>query len=256
MSPTLFLCLLGGLAGMSIGMIGVGGVIVVPGMHYLLGIPVPTAIAAAMMGYMLTGLVGTVIYAREGSIRWSMAGWLCAGAMPAALAGAWLSNTVPGAALELLIGALTLGSGLYALAGIGTDRTTDGAPLSGPLLVGIGALTGVLSAMTGTGGPLVLVPLMIWMQMPVLTAIGLSQAVQLPIATLATAGNFAFGAPDLVMGATLAIGLAAGSLAGARLAHKAPRGVLKKVVAAMLCLVGVVILLRVGARLVQGAGTM
>jgi len=254
MSHVLLVCLLGAVAGVSIGTVGIGGVMLVPGLHYLGGIPIPQAIAAAMMGYVLTGIVGTAIYARAGSIRWSMAGWLCAGAMPAALAGAWLSNTVPGAALEMVIAALTLGSGLHALFGRAAEGGSDRA-LGPRALLAIGAVTGVLSAITGTGGPLVLVPTMIWLRVPVLTAIGLSQAVQLPIATLATLGNFTFGEPDLRLGIVLALALAVGSAVGARLAHAVPRDILKRIVAGVLCLVGTAILFRVlSGLLASGVG--
>src|SRR5690606_5107694 len=60
------------LAGLLIGCIGVGGVILVPVLVYAFGIPIQTAIAAAMMGYILTGLIGTLVYARERSIRWDL----------------------------------------------------------------------------------------------------------------------------------------------------------------------------------------
>ena len=66
--------ILGLISGLSIGCIGIGGVILVPGLFYLGGIPIQIAIAAAMMGYVLTGVVGTVVYARNKSINWPMAG--------------------------------------------------------------------------------------------------------------------------------------------------------------------------------------
>ncbi len=238
----------GFIAGLFIGCIGIGGVIVVPVLVYLGGLEIQTAISSAMMGYLLTGLIGTIVFARKGSIDWQMAGWICAGAMPAAMLGAWLSNNVPGVALETIIGVLTLGSGAHAL----LNRTSDAAnsrTINVNGLVLIGGVTGVLSAITGTGGPLVLVPVMLWLQVPVLTAIGLSQAVQLPIAALATAGNFAFGNPSIVLGAVLGVGLAVGSYAGAQLAHHLPRDGLKRIVAIVLMLVGLVIIVKGASRL-------
>ena len=234
---------LGLVAGLSIGCIGIGGVIVVPALVYIGGLPIEIAIAAAMMGYILTGLIGTFVFARNKSINWQMAGWLSAAAMPAAMFGAWLSNNIPGVALETIIGLLTLVSGANTL----LSREPDGAAantLSRGKLVSIGGATGVLSAITGTGGPLVLVPVMLWLQVPVLTAIGLSQAVQLPIATLATIGNFSFGSPDVAIGLILGVGLAIGSYGGAQLAHKLPREGLKKMVAGVLVIIGLIIISR------------
>ena len=235
---------LGLIVGVFIGGIGIGGVMLVPALSYLGGIPIPTAIAAAMMGYLLTGAVGAAIYARRKSIRWSMALWLCAGAMPAALAGAWTSNNIPPAFLELGIGLLTASAGIHAIMGRrrqGQDKPT----LSKPVLVLIGVVTGFASAITGTGGPLVLVPVLLWLQVPVLAVIGLSQAVQFPIASLATVGNFVYGAPDLLLGAILAVALAGGAGIGANLAHAIPRDLLRRIVAVVLIAVGLVILSKI-----------
>jgi len=243
---------LGLIAGLSIGCIGIGGVIVVPALVYIGGLPIELAIAAAMMGYILTGLIGTIVFARNKSINWQMAGWLSAAAMPAAMFGAWLSNNIPGVALETIIGLLTLGSGANTLLS-GAPDTGGGQNLSKAKLVSIGGVTGVMSAITGTGGPLVLVPVMLWLQVPVLTAIGLSQAVQLPIATLATIGNFTFGNPDIAIGLVLGAGLAIGSYGGAQLAHSLPREGLKKIVAWVLVAIGLVIVAR-GIASLLGAG--
>ncbi len=247
----LAISLLGLVAGVLIGCIGIGGVILVPALAYLGHIPFPVAIAAAMMGYLLSGTVGTFVYARERSIRWSMAGALFLGGMPAALLGAWTANTVNPGYLEVGIGVLTIGSGFYALLSSqppSEDPDSVGA-LSVPILVTIGAVTGFGSAITGTGGPLVLIPILMWLQLPVLTAIGLAQVIQIPIATFATAGNFLYGQPDIAIGAALAIGLAAGSYFGARIAHAVPRGVLRRIVALVLIAVGVVIVCKVGIRI-------
>ena len=132
---------LGLIVGVFIGGIGIGGVMLVPALSYLGGIPIPTALAAAMMGYLLTGAVGAAIYARRKSIRWSMALWLCAGAMPAALAGAWTSNNVPPVYLELCIGMLTASAGVHAIMGMHKPGE-QGRALSRPVLVLIGVVTG------------------------------------------------------------------------------------------------------------------
>ena len=234
---------LGALAGVFIGCVGIGGVIIVPALVYIGGYSFDTAIAAAMMGYIPAGLMGAIVYSYNKSINWSMAGWLCAGAMPAAVAGAWISNNVPAVVLATLIGLLTLSSGGNAL----VDRkqvSTKPREFGAGLLVPIGGVTGVLSAMTGTGGPLVLVPTMLWLQAPVLTAIGLSQAVQLPLAALATLGNFMFGEPDVPLGIALGLGLACGVFAGGQLAHKLPGDILKKIVAVVLICIGLLVIVR------------
>lgn len=229
------------LAGFLIGCIGVGGVILVPVLVYAFGIPIQTAIAAAMMGYILTGLIGTLVYARERSIRWDLAAWLCAGATPAALLGALASNIADPRLLEFGIGALALSSGVYNLTGIRQTGRELEQPGSVELAV-TGGVTGVLSALTGTGGPLVLVPLLMWRRVLVLAAIGLSQAIQLPIALLATVGNIAYGTLDAGMGLLLGLGLVAGTWGGALIAHAMPRAALERLASVMLLVIGFLIL--------------
>ncbi len=226
------------LAGLLIGCVGIGGVILVPLLAYAGGVAIHTAIAAAMFSYLVSGAIGTWVFARNKSIRWDLTGWMWAGAMPAAFVGALAASVAPGAALELLIGVLTLASGLNALLGPDRSATNDRQSLAPAALLGIGVFTGFLSALTGTGGPLVLVPILIWLDVAVLTAIGLSQAIQLPIAVLATGGNFYAGTLDLTLGVVLACGIAAGTWAGAKLAHVLPTATLRQVVSIIMVLVG------------------
>jgi uncharacterized membrane protein YfcA len=198
-----------------------------------------------MMAYMVTGAVGTWIYARAGAISWSMIGWLCAGAIPAAVLGAWAANAMRPGLVLLVIGLLTTAAGVHALL---EGRLDEGHArvLAPTQLCLIGAITGVLSALTGTGGPLVLVPILLWLRIPILSAIGLSQAIQLPIASFATIGNAYFGAIDLRLGALLAVALAVGAWIGGRVAHLTPRETLRRVVAVVLAVLGALIAIDAG----------
>jgi len=133
----LSLGMLGLFAGLLIGAVGIGGVILVPALVYFGGIPIHAAIAAAMMSYLLTGLIGTLVYAGKNSIRWSMAAWLCAGAMPAALAAGRASSVL----LEVLIGLLTAASGIHALSASSADDDARSTAVLGPALGLIRAVT-------------------------------------------------------------------------------------------------------------------
>ena len=81
--------------GILIGGIGIGGILLVPMLTLIFGMGVHEAIGSAMFSYIFSGLVGAVLYARERSIRWSMAFWLFVGAIPAAFSGAFLSSIIP-----------------------------------------------------------------------------------------------------------------------------------------------------------------
>ena len=239
--------LLGGFSvfvGVLIGGVGIGGVLLVPMLTYVFKVDVHVAIAAAMFSYLFSGLVGATIYARKRSIQWTMAFWLFLGAMPAAFAGAMTSAMIPPRGLELLIAILIVLAGANALLTRSDDHR--GERMQKPLALGvIGAVTGFGSALTGTGGPLLLVPILVWLKVPALTAVGLSQAIQVPIASLATVGNFIYGSVNMVIGGVIAVALMIGAAIGARLAHAVSQATLRTVVAWVLVAVGLFIMGRI-----------
>jgi uncharacterized membrane protein YfcA len=98
----------------------------------------------------------------------------------------------------------------------------------------VGLVTGFFSVLSGTGGPLVLLPLLTWLSVPLVTAIGLSQAIQLPIAIFATVGNEANNLVNWDLVLFLAIGLAIGSFIGAKLSKRLPVEHIRALVAFLL----------------------
>jgi hypothetical protein len=198
-----------------------------------------------MFGYLFCGLIGSWLYARRSSIDWGSTAWLGASAMPGAFAGALLAARLSGEVLLVFIGVAVILSGLRALLRRGVGGTgRDALPV--PMLLAIGFGVGLGSAITGTGGPVLLVPLLMWLRVPVLAAVGLSQAIQVPIAGLASAGNFISGHLDPRLAILLSIGLTLGSAVGARIAHALPSLFLTRLVAVVLLLVGVLLIVRTG----------
>ena len=89
-------------------------------------------------------------------------------------------------------------------------------------LLGLGAVW-VFVAMTGAGGAFVLLPLLLLLDMPVLAAIGLGQAIVIPIAAPASFVNLAAGRVDLRLAAGLGVMLAVGIAIGTPIAHALPQ---------------------------------
>ncbi len=233
----ILILLLGIISGLMIGCVGIGGVILVPALVFLADVPIQISIPAAMMAYILSGFVATAVFARNKSIRWETAAWLSAGATPTAFAGAWAVSVVNPQLLEACLGLLTFFSGLNALKTQSAPDTPERVVSNTGHFV-VGAVTGFLSSISGTGGPLVLVPIIISMGMPVLVAVGLSQVIQVPVALAATFGNILYGKVDWVLGGVLAAALTIGSWYGAKLAHVVPRVTLRRIVSVVLVVVG------------------
>ena len=108
-----------------------------------------------------------------------------------------------------------------------------------------------MSSVTGTGGPLVLVPILVAASVPVLTAVGLSQVIQVPIAVAATVGNLLYGTVDIVLACILGVSITVGSWYGAKFAHSVSRDRLRRIVSIVLVAVGVLILCGVVWRFVR-----
>lgn len=241
----LSIILLGAFAGLLIGAVGIGGVVVVPAMTFLFGIPVNSALAATMLAFLVSGIVGTTAYSASRALSWRAAGWLWAGAAPAALAAGLMTHRVAAWMIEAVIGLLALGSGVYSVRGTRRVATGPATPIvRGSVLIGSGAVTGILSALTGTSGPLVLIPILLRLEIPVLTALGLAQAIQLPIALSATAGHWLAGTAEPTLGIALGIGLGVGTWGGSHLAHRTAQRSLRLIVSALLVMIGLAMLLK------------
>ena len=233
------------ISGLLIGCIGIGGVLLVPCLS-LAGIDIHAAIGASLLTYIFSGAIGVALYARHGSIDWRSAAWLAAGAAPGAFLGSMIAVHTREQILLALVGITVAFAGWRIL-----RRRAEGAEREAnvpqPLvLVAIAVAVGIASALTGTGGPVLLVPLLMWLSVPVLTSVGLSQAIQIPIAFMATAANAWTGNLDWRLGAWLSIGVTLGSAIGARVAHAVLAAFLTRIVAVALVLVGALVLLRSG----------
>jgi uncharacterized protein len=231
------------IVGVLIGAVGIGGVLLVPALTLVAGISVHQAVPVCTLSFMATGVIGVIVYARHGSIQWPKVFWLCLGAVPAAFLGSISLLSIPTIVVMLLVAALMIVSGIDAL--IKAYRPPAQARASRQLkpahYIVIGAITGFGSAITGTGGPLILVPILIFLSLPVLTAVGLSQAIQLPIAAFASAGNWMSGNLNFDLALAIATVLVVGAFAGALLVHRLPSEPIRKLTAILLVFFGTAI---------------
>lgn len=185
--------------------------------------------------YGFTGMMGAYSYSKKGTIDWSMVGWLALGIIPATMLGARTNVSLSPTVLASILAAVILYSGINALFRLryAEGSRTQIAPL---WLLVIGMIVGFGSALTGTGGAVMLMPIFLLLHVPPLKAIGVVQGIQLPIAIFASLGFVLFGEIDFVLGTTLGIVQAIGVLIGAQLAHRVPARQLRQLAACALIL--------------------
>ncbi len=231
---------IGLLAGTLIGTVGIGGVLLAPLLNFFLDVDVHQAMASSSLSFLFTAVVGIVSYARRGSISWEMVKWLSLGVLPAAILGAWVNSQMQTSTLFFILAVLILFSGLNTLTRRSLPHKKPSLGNLSLVLIGLGV--GFGSALTGTGGPVILVPLLVLLNFSPLIAIGVSQAIQLPVALFATFGFALYGDIDWQLGITLGIIQAAGVLMGAHFAHRLPLIRLRQVVAMALIGVGLLMI--------------
>jgi len=239
---TLVLVLLAALLmGALIGCVGIGGVLLPPALVYLGGLGFHAAAATSTWAFLFCAAAGTWSYSGRGSIDWRMAAWLGAGVVPAAFVGAWANAALPEGLLMAILAALLVLTGADALLRGSPGSGGRARRLGAPTLLAIGAFVGFGSALTGTGGAVLLVPVLLLLQVPVLAAVGAAQAVALPIVAFSTAGFLLYGSVDFALGTAAELMGAVGVLAGVRVAHAAPAASLRRVVATALLCAGLLI---------------
>lgn len=224
------------LAGMAIGATSIGGVLVVPVLSALAGVPMPQAIAASSLAFLPTGLLGWRTARRcapDDQSPWP----LYAAALAGALAGALAVQAVPADAARIGLALLTAASGLYGLATAGASVTADRPMPSALPLSAVGLAVGFISAMSGTGGPVILLPLLMLWRAPTVPAVAAAMAIQLPVAVAATGTHLVVGHLPVMLGVQTGATLLAGAWVGQRIARRLPERVLR--IGASLCLLAV-----------------
>lgn len=228
------------LIGVAIGLTGIGGIALVPLLVAAGDIGVAEAVPACLAAFVITGVIGLFGHRRalDGAGRDGVSLTLATGV--GAFAGAGVFTLLPPLVPALLLSAMMVAAGIANLRErppiAATPRLRPGAD---PVLwASVGVVVGVGSALTGTGGPVMLVPLLLSLGVAPHRSVGLAQLVMIPIGVMATIGNLLFGRVDLVLAGLIGFAMAGGAFAGARLAHRLPAARLLRVLALALIMVG------------------
>ena len=230
------------LVGALIGTVGVGGILLIPALSAFAGLDTHQAMGTALFSFIFTGVLGTWLYQRHGSIDWHITLPVCGGGLIAGYFGSLANAYAPAALLNLLLAGVIIFAGIYAL--FPAKLRTIRASASLPMLFTIGAVVGFGSGLTGVGGPVLSVPLMVILGFHPLTSIATSQVIQIAAACSGSLGNLGHGFIDFQT-ALWVTGLELlGVFAGVRLAHTIPASTLKKIVSIVCIIVGAFILIK------------
>ena len=225
---------------------GVGGVLMVAFLALFGGLSIHQAAATSLFTFLFTGLLGTWLYQRRGSIDWRIAVPVCAGALVFGFLGAIAAAHVDARPLSIVIALIIVAAGIY----IFIPQRSSAHPRFGPgwreqlLLTSVGAVSGFGSGFSGAGGPLFSVPIMVILRYVPLTAVATSQVLQIIAATSGSLGNWRHGFIDFRIAALIILFELAGLIVGVRLAHIASALALRRLAGALCVISGGLLLWR------------
>lgn len=231
---------LGGLiAGVMVGLTGMGGAaLVTPMLVLMFGVSPAAAVSSDVVAAAVMKPVGAIVHIRNHTVHWGLVGWLSAGSIPGVLLGTWafaatLSTSGADATIRAWIGAVLLVALVAMLAKMYLSQRARArgaiADLQGtqmpvrviPTLI-LGLVVGTIVGMTSVGsGSLIVTTLMLLyplLRPSVLVGTDLAQAVpMLAVGALAHAG---FGDISWAVVVSLLIGQIPGVLIGSRLSSR------------------------------------
>jgi uncharacterized protein len=238
------LALVGVAAGFLSALFGIGGgIVMVPLLHYGLGVPWHMATAYSLMAIAIMAPWAVYQHGARKAVDWRIGGYLALGGAVGVAAGAWLEPRVPVPGLKLLFAGL-MAFAAYRLVArpVGPRVEAHGTPF----LVALGVACGVTAKLLGIGGGLISVPALALTGTAIHVAVGSSLVPVFTNGAAATAIGLAAGL-DLWNGVPMAAGGLLGIPLGAAAAHAMPAAGLKRVFAAALVLAAVAIAATSGA---------
>jgi uncharacterized membrane protein YfcA len=215
--------------GVLLGMLGGGGAILtLPMLVYVLGLEAKSAIATSLVVVGTTSLVGMLVHARAGAVRWGVGGLFGVAAMAGAYAGGRVAAFIPATVLLVLFGVVMVSTSIMMLRGR-SDESASGRPMHVPMVLALGAAVGGLSGLVGAGGGFLIVPaLVLFGGLPMRQAIGTSLLVIGMQSFAGFLGHVSHAHLDLGLVGTVTLASVVGSLVGATLGKKVPTDLLRQ----------------------------
>lgn len=184
-------CMLVGIfAGFLAGLLGIGGgMIIVPALTLLLplngidnALVLPMALGTSLSVIILTSLSASKVHWRQHNILWPVVLSVAPGLIIGAATGGYISQFIPAIVLRTLFVAMALFTAAKMWF-VQPDNKTSQLPGNLTLAV-IGLGVGLLASLTGLGGGVLLVPLLIMFNLPLLHAVACAAVCSLLVASV------------------------------------------------------------------------
>jgi uncharacterized membrane protein YfcA len=234
---SLGLALAGAGVGLLVGLTGAGGgALMTPVLVVCFGLPPTVAVSSDLVATLGIRPVAAAVHAVRGTVRWPLVGWLTAGSVPGAFAGAAVlaagghHHRLDHLLLPVLGAVLLAGTACSLWRAVSARPVRTAASRGGAwggkglrraaVVVGIGLVAGFLVGLTSTGsGSLLLVALpIVAPELSLGEVVGTDLAQSVPLTAAASVALVAFGQLHLAVVGSVLLGGVPGALAGSWLA--------------------------------------
>lgn len=242
--------------GVLVGLCGVAGFLLPMFYTTVLGMRVSEGLALSFSAFIVSGILGSANYKKAGNLDVGFGLRLSAGSLAGAVLGVYFNRIIPEERAKVLLYLVVLLSGISILcrrdtktnkkdaedtkkskkdAGVSQDLVPSGFSIRSrlPFILLLGFLTGAVCSLSGAGGPVLVMPLLVLLGLSVHTAVGVALFNSVFIGIPAAAGYLmqcSFLEILPLLGAAL-IGHGVGVFYGSKNAARMNQGLLKKGIA-------------------------
>lgn len=245
--------LLGMVSGLISGLVGVGGgTIIIPLLVFLLGYNQHLAQGTALLAFSLPVFwTATWTYYRQKRVDWRLALSIAVGMVGASFFAARFVQNLRSTELTRIFAIFLIATAIWQFWRAGrrlSSKTRRALPTLQKILLGmgIGAAAGILQGLTGLGGGVVIVPLLVFLAgLDQHTAQGTSLlTMSLLVSLVAAIPYWQKGNIAVEVGIALAVGITLGSTLSSRIAQRIAGPHLARLFAVVIGLMGIGLLLR------------
>lgn len=235
---------LGAAAGTVSGALGVGGgIVLVPLLVLFQKMEQKQAQATSLVMVAMAAAAGATVYLVAGAVAWAAAAFVLVGSLAGALAGSALVQRTHTSVLQMAFAVVLVLAAVRLLWSGDQNPGLDAPQITAGLAVALvltGVAMGLLSAMFGIGGGIVLVPVLTsLLGFGQYVAAGTSLAVMVPTALLGAIRLTSPGLTQWNRGLLLGLGGVVGGILGARLALALPVDIVTYVFALLMVITAV-----------------
>lgn len=164
--------------GTLVGLCGVAGFLLPMFYTAGLGMGISEGLALSFAAFIVSGALGSVNYHKAGNLDVRFGLKLSIGSLIGAAAGVKLNLIIPEDKVQMLLYLVVLLSGISILLRKDKEKTADRNRFSIeknlPLTLALGFVTGAICSMSGAGGPVLVMPLLVVCGIPIRTAVGVA----------------------------------------------------------------------------------